>query len=1795
MEVVGGIPVECLTPGELAGVWSGWTSMGDREVVREASAKGNHINLAFKFLAYRRHWTIAEAQKYFYSEVEVWIGELLMKKQIHRASHILQKVGKDPIVYITDICIKSRDPELRDYLASHVLKHEGFSEDQIDAWELIKCIKKYETIQLSRDTLDGHSIEKISIEEMLNLPSHIKTPLLTELYFHTYEPCLSKKLKSSAVWDYLLTEDNIKLLIKWIDRKFGEELSRNREEPQEEQKSHLIDVFDMLEITPEMIERIELSNMSLPFKEILLNQLCKYGICISKERNDMKLTLARFFSAEVTPKNFDKILSMSSCNLDKENFSRKKHSILFYQNEENCDDIMYYQDDELLRSLRKLKDSDDSVRDLITAICQTIHKIADNPQNYLKNESLLAFYLIFLSYLESKASGHNKEDFPTFEEFLTTRTDLMVEDIEIPSEIITELLQKIPYLKDCLHNREKESDITMYQLLDGFRNLNVHELFRWRFQKEQMPNFANASLSKKYGHKEKLNYKYYLKEARPSMAAYVLLNPEGKRANLSSKMKSKISFQAHAFALQNLDKPEIISNCICFIEFLGVDSERLRLHATAADYVQSKLNISMNDLLESVAYQNTRDLGILLDYLEQSFAVEFTSVSMDNVTDFIQSLKSWEFVVRFARVHNARLPVSFLKDLARGNHWFEFVLVGNIFRYPLEQMLENAANFENATIREHLLISLNNSHLNHPAIQRSKLSRQGQRKHSHSLPRHSPTMPTQVSLESPVKTGQCVPFNQNTPFDLDLWLTILKCHQSQDPPGALLKAARVTSSSVMILLAACYEPSSTASYCYSWLVISVENEHLLTAYSDCLDDQIWPIRRISELFRKLVSLGYIDTLSKGFEIFLPENPLHLFFKFLLQCAKSCEFEESQKILVDFINTCSTFKSNKTIDWNDSETTYLNNEYWIATVCIECIISSLNSNFRSTHLQQKFLTLLVDCNFNEEVHIREPDFQSLLEIITILSKTSVKIDFEQIKLTGEEFTVIQEVERCIRNLVEIEAFSHALELSKIVHLPCSSIILEQYRTEFQKHLRNTPIKSDSVFWKKCAYDIRKYEVSFEEAVSFFIEHAEKVESYKERYEILELALRTLKPISTDQQTIDTVEMAMWKACILAGPIAIEIVREKKHFNKLKTELLSGISNLRVSCSLNDHSEEKAIEALINRFLDVDDLETSLRISAIFNYKHKDLQILMLCLSVAEGELSPYQLSPQHQLLLEGSDIKKTNQISTLTNRGPQRRLSSSSLTLPSPHSTSDGNDSTSTYHQQFDSLVLLEKLVKNLDHGEDMGRKILVLYKLSLHLKRNYRSLLMTRDPMELLFEITNVNHSDKFALMKEVIVAYRIQSAAVTKFWAGELLLHLTRQVEENLDESMLMWGYPLEVTFTLSTILCNDASLLGWELLKAVTMRLGQSLAARRDVSILKIVVELLIKAHHCFTVACSMEGIASVLRKCQQLSNTLQSLKLWSLLVRLVTGVGRFTEMNYILQILKENDQFEFLLGIGTDKISGLKIALLEFCKKQYPDDKELFTLVSHHFRLYNEIAVMWESEATGIIRELIRETRRENVRTLMMNQSIKFTRNDGTERKLQCAITNYTHATEYYLRDNKLNLANRCCHQAQLVALQVSLLNGVAQGQQATCLLNLTTDEINRVICQSLSFPQSLILVQSYGYNADWSSAIYQHVIIHGEGKYLKDFLASKRLTSAIAQDCVCRYRTEKVITKQMTMNMQSLITELNDIEAKYVLASQLGFKEIVEGLLTNDTTGSYLKDTVWKQGVNPQEFIGESFRG
>lgn len=107
----------------------------------------------------------------------------------------------------------------------------------------------------------------------------------------------------------------------------------------------------------------------------------------------------------------------------------------------------------------------------------------------------------------------------------------------------------------------------------------------------------------------------------------------------------------------------------------------------------------------------------------------------------------------------------------------------------------------------------------------------------------------------------------------------------------------------------------------------------------------------------------------------------------------------------------------------------------------------------------------------------------------------------------------------------------------------------------------------------------------------------------------MAYETLKNTEIEQQTIDTLEMAMWKSCILAGPENVQFDCNDYIFNKLKTELLSGLDRLQVVCSLIDEGEKDSVKILMNKLLDLDKLDIALRISKMFNYNHKVSNILL----------------------------------------------------------------------------------------------------------------------------------------------------------------------------------------------------------------------------------------------------------------------------------------------------------------------------------------------------------------------------------------------------------------------------------------------------------------------------------------------------------------------------------------------------------------------------------------------------------
>jgi len=177
-------------------------------------------------------------------------------------------------------------------------------------------------------------------------------------------------------------------------------------------------------------------------------------------------------------------------------------------------------------------------------------------------------------------------------------------------------------------------------------------------------------------------------------------------------------------------------------------------------------------------------------------------------------------------------------------------------------------------------------------------------------------------------------------------------------------------------------------------------------------------------------------------------------------------------------------------------------------------------------------------------------------------------------------------------------------------------------------------------------------------------------------------------------------------------------------------------------------------------------------------------------------------------------------------------------------------------------------------------------------------------------------------------------------------------------------------------------------------------------------------------------MEGIASVLERAKHLNKQLAKAKSWSLIVRLLIGIARYREMFYCFDSLIENEQFESLLGqFDDDQKSGLRQAILAYLKEYNPKNgKELLRLAAHHFLMYKELAEMWTQEAQDVL---------DSIGSTSVEPG-KLKCSQVLQTSLQQAMENYTHATENYLLDNKLILAQQSVSRAELMAMQLDLCN-------------------------------------------------------------------------------------------------------------------------------------------------------------
>lgn len=247
----------------------------------------------------------------------------------------------------------------------------------------------------------------------------------------------------------------------------------------------------------------------------------RYGIFTKKEETSLKSILRRLFGSSISSNEFEIILLHSALTADKTMFLSNLNSILLlpdYMEEKHLQTIGL-KNVHFITMLKKMCDAEsDFVAELQRGLVQTSRYLSSDITQFSRENHLLLLALITLQLTGGESNGK------TLKSILFEDCNLEIFDCSLSNTVIREALFKIPYLRQILlqlDNKDGRS-LTMYDLIDGFKNFHVQQAFKWRFENDKMLHFSNDELTMKYGHRENITYLHYLKEARPFMAIHVL-------------------------------------------------------------------------------------------------------------------------------------------------------------------------------------------------------------------------------------------------------------------------------------------------------------------------------------------------------------------------------------------------------------------------------------------------------------------------------------------------------------------------------------------------------------------------------------------------------------------------------------------------------------------------------------------------------------------------------------------------------------------------------------------------------------------------------------------------------------------------------------------------------------------------------------------------------------------------------------------------------------------------------------------------------------------------------------------------------------------------------------------------------------------------------------------------------------------------------------------------------------------------------------------------------------------------
>ncbi|XP_029829039.3 spatacsin [Ixodes scapularis] len=1290
-------------------------------------------------------------------------------------------------------------------------------------------------------------------------------------------------------------------------------------------------------------------------------------------------------------------------------------------------------------------------------------------------------------------------------------------------------------------------DISLYQLLQKGTPFEIAGLFAWQTTNacqvdsggSLMPHFSLPSLRDKFGLREELSFPYYLHKGRPCAAAFKFLAQELLlHGSLSTKRIRSACHRALRLAEQRPHDARAVAASVAFAEILGMDTRSFRvtlrttrLALTSSPGCQSRLS----DILRVLRRSKDAMQEVLL---QATLALEEQLTGAASFSPMDEKCSSGILLLlRFATEHGFEVPDVALRLCAAANDWLGFLLWAQLLQCPRTQVLDLVQLFQDGCLREHLskalsvVSSLQPSKHHRRDLRASLYARIGLQDPStrgHD-PSESAAEQDAVSVCSSEGIDGAAALNTEPHYSTDLVELMLQCHCSGGTmPGSsgmawqsLLRAAVVLKHQTPCVIAGCCPDAPLGSCLALWLKLCSGGEEAEMPEDGRLE---FTLAELQQTMEAVVKRGRLRTLLLGLQLFQPRSPLVTLVEFLVAFFLERNRKRAEECLERLKRKFTKMEAASTPGVG------LTSLPWLRE-------TSQRLLGRAFGLCRSHLDLAALAAFCDELHGGDK-MPHLHKLLASLSPASLLHEFDWSSLWGQPGEKAATLARLVSQLNQTGRFKEALALARAAGLPLADVALQQLELRFE----DRSATANDTFWEDCDQVLQENFVDPALAFDFLKGKTLQVEGARELYEVGHRALQWLRRSAAwGSPEAQRWEARVWLWCVRSG------AEPTLEANPKPDPLVAQPPPSPGACvTLDDSQQVAATEKLIDELLSRGHFCKACQLAFLFGCSTSDLELLLTCIRLAQGTQSFDNLDPRIQLRISEPAPVLAHRLSVVA-----------SMSAVDLKSLEGGEDS-----PERKTLQLLERITRAAKKSQQLCQRVLLTFTLSLNLGCSYSVLALESDPVALLGNL--VGHSlakmeaqkrasgqrdgarqccsADFALAKKLVAVFGIPDDRVANFLFHMAMDAIRGNAVASKAGILEVWDLALE--------LCPDPSLLGNLLLRA---RVHDLRALSSNPKALSVEVELCVRAHSCFLEACSMEGISRVLHRCHRLTPCLVAGRHFSLLVSLLTGMARYSEMAYVFDLLLQNHHFELLFQRGMDKVPYLRVALLDYLKHRASTDPDLYSMLTLNFNMHREIAESLELTALTKMKKLVTDG--------------PMAWSPQEQRALETVLQDLADAAESYVKAECLLRAQSCGRKAQLVALQLRYF------ASQLVLINLEPSAAMTQVARHPNFFEAHIVAEAYGLQGWHSAALFSRVLLDGDWGYLADFCSVCELTSQHAHELALRYQNEAAGNAKCRDALEKLLERLPCVLSRLQLAQKLGFARLASQTLE---AHPYLRD-------------------